>query len=81
MLFFFFACLQSIDSLLNAETVKLYSGEQYEVDQYNRLILQYQDKEYASVASLSLLNQVQSFIIAAGMACYVYFYRKNPGET
>jgi ABC-type transport system involved in Fe-S cluster assembly fused permease/ATPase subunit len=59
--------LQSVDSLLNAETVKLYNGEQFEINNYHSLIKAYQDKEYVSLASLNLLNTVQSVIISAGL--------------
>lgn len=33
---------QSVDSLLNFETVKYYGAEQYEVDEYKKAILHYQ---------------------------------------
>lgn len=33
---------RSVDSLLNFETVKYYGAEQFEVDQYNEAILNFQ---------------------------------------
>lgn len=51
---------KATDSLLNAETVKLYAGEQYEVDSYCEKIVDFQKHEWTSLASLNLLNVGQS---------------------
>eukprot|EP00041_Stephanoeca_diplocostata_P034068 m.1143203 g.1143203 ORF g.1143203 m.1143203 type:complete len:915 (+) comp24457_c0_seq16:87-2831(+) len=59
---------KATDSLLNAETVKLYSGEKYEVATYLKKLLEYQSHEWRSLASLALLNVSQSVIIAVGLA-------------
>lgn len=58
---------KAIDSLLNFETVKYYSNEQYEVDMYRECITDYQVTEWKSSASLSLLNSAQNFVINAGL--------------
>ena len=57
---------KAVDSLLNFETVKYYNAEQYEINRYNEAILNYQDCEWNVMASLNLLNFVQSFINNGG---------------
>jgi ABC-type transport system involved in Fe-S cluster assembly fused permease/ATPase subunit len=59
---------KATDSLLNAETVKLYSGEEFEAKTYLDKILDYQQHEWRSLASLALLNVSQSTVIAVGLA-------------
>uniref|UniRef100_A0A9J2P505 ABC transporter domain-containing protein n=2 Tax=Ascaris TaxID=6251 RepID=A0A9J2P505_ASCLU len=55
-----------VDSLLNYETVKYYNAEHLEVERFADSIRQYQSAEWASSASLSLLNLCQNATI--GMA-------------
>ncbi|PAV65915.1 hypothetical protein WR25_18544 [Diploscapter pachys] len=55
------------DSLLNYETVKYYSNEDYEVNRFRRAIESYQLAEWRSNASLALLNSVQNGIIGIGL--------------
>ena len=57
----------SVDSLLNAETVKYFSMESYEVNRYKEKILSYQVEEWKSSASLVMLNVFQSFVMNAGL--------------
>ena len=57
----------SVDSLLNAETVKYFSMESYEVNRYKEKILSYQDEEWRSSASLIMLNVFQSFVMNGGL--------------
>ena len=38
---------KSVDSLLNFETVKYYGAEQYEIDRYEKAILNYQVKSFS----------------------------------
>lgn len=59
---------KATDSLLNAETVKLYLGEKYEREDYNAKIVDFQEHEWRSLASLSLLNVGQSVVITVGLA-------------
>ena len=57
---------KAVDSLLNFETVKYYNAEEYEINRYKEAILNYQDCEWNVMASLNLLNFVQSFINNGG---------------
>lgn len=56
----------SVDSLLNAETVKYFSMESWEVTRYKNTILRYQVEEWKSSASLILLNVFQGFVMNGG---------------
>ena len=58
---------KATDSLLNAETVKLYSGEAYERDSFRAKILDFQHHEWYSLASLGALNTGQAVIITVGL--------------
>jgi len=58
---------RGVDSLLNAETVKYFSMEQWEVNKYREAIEQYQSMEWETLASLQLLNLMQSLVINSGM--------------
>ncbi|XP_030283491.1 ATP-binding cassette sub-family B member 6, mitochondrial [Sparus aurata] len=58
---------RAVDSLLNFETVKYYSAEDYEVGCFEEAILKYQHCEWKSSASLALLNQTQNVIIGSGL--------------
>uniref|UniRef100_A0A915B8F5 Uncharacterized protein n=1 Tax=Parascaris univalens TaxID=6257 RepID=A0A915B8F5_PARUN len=58
-----------VDSLLNYETVKYYNAEHLEVERFSDSIRQYQSAEWASSASLSLLNLCQNATI--GMALMI----------
>merc|ERR1719189_1297642 len=49
----------SVDSLLNAETVKYFSMESWEVTRYKNTILRYQVEEWKSI----LLNVFQGFVM------------------
>lgn len=73
---------KATDSLLNAETVKLYSGEKFEAQTYLEKVLDYQKHEWRSLASLSLLNCTQSSVIAVGLAAGAMLcgYEVSTGE-
>jgi len=58
---------RGVDSLLNAETVKYYSMEEWEVVKYKEAIVDYQDCEWQSQASLQALNLSQQLIIYSGL--------------
>ena len=60
---------KATDSLINAETVKLYSGEKFEAQVFESKIVNFQKFEWSSIASLGLLNVGQAFIITIGLAC------------
>ena len=59
---------RAIDSLLNYETVKAFGNERLEVDEYDRVMAQYETATVRSQASLALLNVGQALIIAVGLA-------------
>ncbi|KAJ7369787.1 ATP-binding cassette sub- B member 6, mitochondrial [Desmophyllum pertusum] len=58
---------KAVDSLLNFETVKYYSGEDFEVERLDLAIKDYQHCEWDTIASLALLNTAQNSIITAGL--------------
>ena len=58
---------KAVDSLINFETVKYYNAELYEIDRYKQAILDYQKCEWKVMASLNLLNFIQSFITNGGL--------------
>ena len=51
---------KATDSLLNAETVKLYSGEEFEAATFMEKIVNFQKYDWTSIASLGLLNVGQA---------------------
>jgi len=58
---------KGVDSLLNAETVKYYSMEDYEVQRYKEAIIDFQSMEWKGMATLQFLNLIQSLIINTGL--------------
>ncbi len=58
---------KSIESLLNYETVKYFTNEDYEAQKYNNLLKQYKDITVNNRLSLSVLNVGQGLIIALGL--------------
>merc|ERR1719376_1627039 len=78
---------RAVDSLLNFETVKYYANEGYEADQLASAILNYQEEEFKTSASLTLLNVMQCLLINAGFmagslycAYLVYTQAKTVGD-
>ena len=57
---------RSVDSLLNAETVKYFSAEEWECERYREAIVDYQTEEWKSSASLIMLNILQGFTMNGG---------------
>ncbi|KAG0009219.1 Homocysteine S-methyltransferase 1, partial [Podila clonocystis] len=51
---------KAVDSLLNFETVKYYSNEQFEVERYQEAIRKYMVAEYKSQVTYQLLNLMQT---------------------
>ncbi|XP_065840366.1 ATP-binding cassette sub-family B member 6-like isoform X2 [Oscarella lobularis] len=58
---------KAVDSLLNFETVKYYNAENYEVNRFQKSLLEYQVHERKSLASLVVLNSMQNLIITVGL--------------
>jgi ATP-binding cassette, subfamily B (MDR/TAP), member 6 len=58
---------RSVDSLLNFETVKYYGQENYEVQSYQKAILDYQVEEFQSIFTLNILNTAQNILVCIGL--------------
>ncbi len=58
---------RAIDSLLNYETVKYFSNEQYEVARYDEQMQRWEVSAVKNQTSLAALNAGQSIIIAIGL--------------
>jgi len=56
------------DSLVNFETIKYFTAEDYEARQYREAVSSFQKYSMATQASLSFLNVVQQFIINFALA-------------
>jgi len=54
------------DCLLNYETIKHSANESYEQERYRAALLDYQVAEYQVLASLNVLNLIQTLIISVG---------------
>ena len=66
------ATTRAVDSLINYETVKYFGNEKFETERYNTSMEQWQEAAVKSQNSLSLLNTVQAFIIAAGITMVLW---------
>lgn len=62
-----FARTKAVDSLLNFETVKYYNAEGFEVDRYDKAIVEYQKADYVNSVSLNVLNLAQNAVITGGL--------------
>lgn len=60
---------RSVDSLLNFETVKYFTNEEYEAKNYDRELATWETARQKNRLSLFMLNGGQAFIIAAAMSC------------
>ena len=63
---------RAIDSLLNYETVKYFSNEEYEAKRYDEGLQRYEHAAVRSQASLTLLNTGQSLIIASAVTLILW---------
>ncbi|SFV69406.1 Lipid A export ATP-binding/permease protein MsbA [hydrothermal vent metagenome] len=61
------ATTKAIDSLINYETVKYFSQENTEVNRYNATMQKWQKIAIKSFTSMTLLNFIQSSVIAIGV--------------
>ncbi|WP_110721347.1 ABCB family ABC transporter ATP-binding protein/permease [Thiolinea disciformis] len=64
---------QSIDSLINYETVKYFNSEQIELKRYNETLEKWEEMAVKSQTSMSLLNFGQSAIIGVGVTIIMFF--------
>ena len=58
---------RAIDSLINYETVKYFNNEQYEMQEYNKHLLNYEKASLKTSWSLAFLNFGQSFIFSGAL--------------
>lgn len=72
---------KAVDSLLNFETVKYYSAEEFEVSRYRYAIYKYMNADYKSQLTYYMLNLLQSFVITMGMlaGCLLCAYEISQG--
>jgi ABC-type transport system involved in Fe-S cluster assembly fused permease/ATPase subunit len=63
---------RAIDSLLNYETVKYFGNEQWEAQRYDESLQRWEKAAVKSQTSLSLLNVVQSAIIAIAVTLIMW---------
>ncbi|XP_065293794.2 iron-sulfur clusters transporter ABCB7, mitochondrial isoform X1 [Dermacentor albipictus] len=68
---------QSIDSLINYETVKYFNNEKFEVENYDRLLAQYQEASLKTTTSLALLNFGQNAIFSASLSAIMVLASQN----
>ncbi|GAA95412.1 uncharacterized protein L969DRAFT_85092 [Mixia osmundae IAM 14324] len=70
------------DVVLNWETVKFFTAEHYESTRYEVAQRDYQRSEFLVIASLSLLNMVQNFVISLGLliGCFIVALQVAQGE-
>ncbi|KAJ2783360.1 ATP-binding cassette-type vacuolar membrane transporter Hmt1 [Coemansia javaensis] len=58
---------RAVDSLLNFETVKYYNAERFESAEYARAVDEFQVAEWASNASMNVMNLGQNLIVQGGL--------------
>jgi ATP-binding cassette subfamily B protein len=63
---------RAIDSLINYETVKYFSNEEFEAKRYDEGLQRYESAAVKSQTSLSLLNTGQSLIIATAVTLILW---------
>ena len=64
---------KAIDGLLNYETVKYFSAQNYEIERYDESRRKYQDAAVKTGVSLAFLNFGQSVIITLGLLGVMIF--------
>lgn len=62
---------RAIDSLLNFETVKYFSNEEYEASKFNEALQSYEKSATKTTNSLSILNIGQDVIISLGLVALI----------
>jgi len=63
----------AVDGMLNYETVKYFTNEQYELQQYDETLSKWESAAVKSQASMSLLNFGQGTVIAVGVTLMMIF--------
>ena len=63
----------AVDGMLNYETVKYFTNEEYELQQYDKTLDKWESAAVKSQASMSLLNFGQGAVIAVGVTLMMIF--------
>ena len=63
---------KAIDSLLNYETVKYFSNEEYEAQRYDANLQRFESAAVKNETSLGFLNSAQSFVIALAVSLLMW---------
>ena len=63
----------AVDGMLNYETVKYFTNEEYELQQYDKTLDKWESAAVKSQASMSLLNFGQGAVIAIGVTLMMIF--------
>jgi len=63
----------AVDGMLNYETVKYFSNEEYELQQYDKTLDRWESAAVKSQTSMSLLNFGQGAVIAVGVTLMMIF--------
>ena len=71
---------QAIDGLLNYETVRYFTNEQFELDRYDETLDQWENAAVKSQSSMSLLNFGQGALIALGVTGIMIFAARGVAQ-
>ncbi len=71
---------QAIDGLLNYETVRYFTNEQFELDRYDETLNQWESAAVKSQSSMSLLNFGQGALIALGVTGIMIFAARGVAQ-
>ncbi|KAI7877716.1 hypothetical protein K492DRAFT_150187 [Lichtheimia hyalospora FSU 10163] len=73
---------KAVDSLLNFETVKYYGAESFEINRYDKAIVEYQKADWMSSSSLNVLNLAQNAVITSGLlaGCLLFAWEVSEGN-
>jgi ATP-binding cassette subfamily B protein len=71
---------QAIDGLLNYETVRYFTNEQFELDRYDKTLDEWEYAAVKSQSSMSLLNFGQGVLIALGVTGIMIFAARGVAE-
>jgi ATP-binding cassette subfamily B protein len=63
----------AVDGMLNYETVKYFSNEEYELDQYDKTLDKWESAAVKSQVSMSILNFGQGAVIAVGVTLMMIY--------
>ncbi|CAL4066118.1 unnamed protein product, partial [Meganyctiphanes norvegica] len=68
---------RAVDSLINYETVKYFSNEKYEGEQYDKYLQKYETASLKTQTSLALLNWGQNAIFSVALASIMMLATKE----